>query len=135
MKVRDTRAGTLTAFTSMFLAILAFISALDGQTFDEQLGFGAIGAVFLFWRFRVGQTGVFDTGDGLVVRRLRRKTVVIPSSAVPTIEFGKWLVFHRLFIETNDGRQISTDFLFLKPELEARMELPANLAPGAVLPA
>lgn len=117
----------------MFLAILAFISAADGQTFDEQLGLGVIGAVFLFWRFRVSQTGVFDTDDGLVIRRLRRKTVVIPSRAEPTIEFGKWLFFHRLFIQNNDGPRVSTDFLFLKPELEERMDLPNNLATNAAL--
>lgn len=137
MKVRDTRSGTLTAFTSTFLALLAFFGVLDAATLDEQIGYAAIGSVFLFWRFRVGQTGVFDTADGLVVRRLRRKTVAIPASADPTIEFGKSLIVHRLFIKTNDGKRVSTDFLFAKPILEPRLDVPANLAEanaGALAP-
>lgn len=128
MKVRETRAGALTAFTSMFLGILALFGVIDAQTFDQQLGYGSIGVVFFFWRFRVGQTGVFDTDDGVVVRRLRRKTVVVPTDSGPTIEFDKWLAGHRLFIRTNDGDRVSTDFLFAKPMLEPRLELPSNLA-------
>ena len=130
MKVRETKVGALTAFSSMFLGLLALFSVIDAQTFDEQLGYGAIGAVFWFWRFRVGQTGVFDTDDGVVVRRLRRKTVLIPAGSVPTIEFDKWFAGHRLFIRTNDGDRVSTDFLFAKPMLEPRLELPSNLAAG-----
>jgi hypothetical protein len=134
MKVRNTKAGALTAFTSMFLALLALFSFMDAQTFDEQLGYAAIGAVFLFWRFRVGQTGVFDTPDGLVVRRLRRKTVEIPTASMPTVEFDKWFVVHRMFIRTNDGARVSTDFLFTKPVLESRLELPDNLREPTALP-
>ncbi len=128
MKVRETKAGALAAFTSFFLALLAFFSLLDAQTGQEQFFYGVICAVFMFWRFRVGQTGVFDTPDGLLVKRMRRSSVSIPSSAEPTLDFDKRLIGHRLMIETNDGNRVATDFLFTKPELESRLELPDNLS-------
>lgn len=130
MKVRDTKAGTLTAFTSLFLGLLAFFSLLDAQTAPQQLWYGLICAVFLFWRVRVGQTGVFDTEDGLLVKRMRRSSVEIPSSAEPTMSFQKRLLGHRLVILTNDEDSVATDFLFTKPALERRLELPNNLAAG-----
>lgn len=130
MKVRDTKAGTLTAFTSLFLGLLAFFSLLDAQTAPQQLWYGLICAVFLFWRIRVGQTGVFDTEDGLVVKRMRRTSVSIPATAEPTIGFEKRLIGHRAVILTNDDDRVTTDFLFTKPALERRLVLPDNLAAG-----
>ena len=131
MKVRETKAGALAAFTSFFLGLLAFFSVLDAQTTQRQLWYGVICAVFMFWRFRVGQTGVFDTDDGLVVKRMRRSLVSIPSSAEPTVDFEKRLIGHRLVIQTNEGDRVDTDFLFTKPALESRLQLPDNLTAGA----
>jgi len=128
MKVRNTRAGALTAFTSFFLALLAFFSVLDAQTVERQLWYGIVCAVFMFWRLRLGQTGVFDTPHGLVVKRMRRSSVSISSSADPTVAFEKRFAGHRLVIQTNDGDRVATDFLFAKPALEPRLELPDNLA-------
>lgn len=130
MKVRDTRAGTLAAFTSLFLGLLAFFSLLDAQAAAQQLWYGVICATFLFWRVRVGQTGVFDTEDGLLVKRMRRSPVSIPTSAEPAMTFEKRLLGHRLVILTNDEGRVATDFLFSKPALERRLELPDNLAAG-----
>lgn len=127
MNVRSTRAGTLTAFTSMFLGILAVFSFMGAASAAQQLLFAAVAAAFFFWRFRLGLTGVFDTEDGIVIRRMRRVPVMVPASAGPTVDFEKRLIAHRMIVRDNEGQRFPTDFLFAKPELEPRLELPENL--------
>ncbi len=128
MTVKSSRAGTIGLVTLMFLFVSSFSAALDAEALAARTSLFAVAAISELVQFRLDAAGIFETSEGLVIKRLWHPLLTVPATAEPTAHFERRRIGHRLIVEADGHELITTSFVLAKPDLERRMSFPSSLA-------
>ncbi len=128
MAMKSSRAGMIGSLISIFLLVSLFSAALDAEALVARSSLFAAAAIAALVFFRLGSAGIFETSEGIMIKRLWHPMLTIATTAEPTAHFERRRIGHRLIVEADGHELITTSFVLAKPDLERRMSFPSSLA-------
>lgn len=127
MRWLSSRGGKL-GFFGAFLSLMASISwARESDDTVWRIAAIAVTAAVVLHIVRWSVIGVFDTDEGIVIKRSWRRRLAIPATAHPVADFRKHRAGHQLIIRADGYPPTPTDFVFARPAIEPQMKVPSNL--------